>query len=51
MKIELCRVVMTLFGVQRIYVWIEKIMQRPEWIRGSLYNVINDELGYLKSLL
>ena len=33
--------VMTPFGVRKSYFWIVETMQTLEWIRGSLYDLMN----------
>ena len=40
-EIELRMAVMTPFGVQKSYFWIVETMQTLEWIRGSLYDLMN----------
>ena len=40
-EIELRMAVMTPFGVRKSYFWIVETMQTLEWIRGSLYDLMN----------
>ena len=46
-EVELCKVVMTSFGMRRIYFWIVEVMQRTKRIWDKSYDSIDNKNEYI----